>query len=645
MDKIPYSARDRREYIGVHLTGKFRWRSLHEKGAHGATYAEIATDVARHFRREPPTPMTIARDVNWLREAEAHPDEAELSEAQRLLLPDNFPEWRARFFRDPATGKPYETPQHQLAWFHVFVALAFKTPLPLWVHSYLELEVPYHELNKMIADGEHLISLLLLAPPRHGKTELLLHAILWAICYRPQIRIMYVAGILSTSKQNTTYIKSELESNEELIRLYGPFRSDDLPWSTDQLFVQGRATSAKAPTLLPAGKGTNLLSRDADLIVVDDPQDIDAAESETQTNRDFVWLTTQVMTRREPHTALLAIGSHLPSMSGDLWWQVKTRASEIARGRHKLMVVEQKAHDYARCDPINDPDHTKCILWPSLRPFWFLEAQRAALGDILFEACYNQSIRDSKIEFFGVDLVRSLRPEGILTPDYSFAQPIRHCEQLTTTVLGFDPAAGQTRGASESALSVLSGCKKCGVAIVSDYWHARVSPETHAGTIINYVKSYNVSRVRIEINAYQKALARDPELTRAASRLGFMIDSWITDERKNDPMLGIPMMERAMRDGTLLVPYATPSDQIRAEDLLKALIRWPKRPNDIPMSLWLALGIWRVVYEEYNNLVPDVMDGWEGLSEFHQENVYTFDTSGMVVVDHPGIRRPTKLFG
>ena len=619
-----YSVAQRRKYVEAHLTGKFRWVDPFEKGKHGKSYREISYDVAQHFDLDKPlSPATIQQDIYRWRERLEKPSEEELSEAEQLLQPENFAEWRARFFRDPATGKPYETPKHQMAWFHLFVALAFKKGVPRWVFEYLPIPP---EMNTWASSGEDLLSLMILAPPRHGKTELLLHAIIWAICVKPSIRVIYCSGISTTSKQNASYLRMEMEANEDLVRMYGPFKSDDLQWSTEGFIVIGRESQAKSPTVLPIGKGTNVLSRDADIIVVDDPQDLDAAESESQTDRDVNWLTTQVMTRREPHTALFMVGSHLPSTSGDLWSRVQEKADELNTGRHRLIIAEQKAHDYAKCDPIYDPEHKECILW-GMRPYWFLEAQRAAMGDLLYEACYNQDIRDSKINYFDHELLRTVRPGGILDDSLHWREMGSHCHEKMIHVVGFDPAAGETKRASESALAVVGGCKKCGHTQMVDYWHARVSPETHADTILNFVKSYDAHRVRIEINAYQKALARDPKLVDAQSRLHFMIDPWMTDDRKNDPILGIPLMERRMREGSFVIPYATSMDQQFAEDLIKSFLRWPKRPNDIPMAVWLALGAWEQLYEEYTVNVPDVMPGWHDLSEHLRESVHEVSLS------------------
>lgn len=617
----------------------------YEKQPGGHSYNEIAWDVKRHFGMDRVlTSATIKGDIDWLREKAKLPDEFILSEGQRLLDPRNFPAWRAEMFTDPATGQPYDTPEHQLAWFWVFVALATKQPIPDWVLEYLDIPP---EVNDEIVGQKHLLSFLLLAPPRHGKTELGLHVIIWLICAYPNIRIIYISGILSTSQDNLDLVRAELEQNEKLIEFYGPFKDDEVRWNNKGFIVATRDLRAKSMTGLPQGKGSNILSKDADLIVVDDPQDLDAAESETQTDRDVKWLTTQVMTRREPHTALLGLGSHLPAATGDMWSRVEEIAEDIGQGRHRLVISKLKAHDYQKCDPINDPEHTKCVLWHKLRPYWFLEAQRAALGDILYEAVFNQDPRQGRVDYFRQDVIRgrylvgevdphtgrmeppdlTRREPGILDPRRNWKTDVRCCKMPVLCAIGFDPAASEDKRASESALAVLGGCPKCGRRYVIDYWHARQSPELHAATILQYVRAFRPGRVRVESNAFQKALSRDKDLTAGARTIGFLIDEWNTDEKKWDPILGIPMVNRHIENGLFSVPYQNKGDQEYAEDFIKAFLRWPKKPNDIPMAVWLAdLSVTQMI-EEYLYVVPDVMPGWDNLPDYMKEDQWEADMS------------------
>jgi len=121
-----------------------------------------------------------------------------------------------------------------------------------------------------------------------------------------------------------------------------------------------------------------------------------------------------------------------------------------------------------------------------------------------------------------------------------------------------------------------------------DYWHKRQSPEQHPDTIAKFAAHHNVSRVRIEINAYQKALARDPRLKAAALEHKFIIDEWFTTDKKWDPGMGIPLLSRHMEQGRFSVPYMLPQDKQKAEAMLTQLVRYPAEPNDVVMALWLA---------------------------------------------------------
>src|SRR5690606_7704873 len=155
-----------------------------------------------------------------------------------------------------------------------------------------------------------------------------------------------------------------------------------------------------------------------------------------------------------------------------------------------------------------------------------------------------------------------------------------------------------------AALAALDGCVNCPPSYVLDYGDRRQSPELHASTIKSFAKSFDVQYVRVEINAYQKALARDAELREAARELRFVIDEWMTDDRKNTAEFGIPNLARWMRDGMFHVPAATHQDRDYGAELLGSLIRYLNKPNDLPMALWLALGMMETVWEQFASAGP-----------------------------------------
>ena len=601
---LEYSTFNRRRYIKLN-------EKKYKLGLKGQwSIRRIAMDVAEYFDRKPPANATIQRDLNTIKEEFAAIQGSYSEEAERLLLPENFAEWRSAMFRAPG-NKDYLTPKHQEAWFHLIRTLALKEVPPEWVIDYLELDKYLEDidLTEWIRNPDQLLSLFLLAPPRHGKSDLAAHVIIWLICRNPDIRIIWCAGKLGISELTVKFVKNELESNEKLIELYGPFENDS-DWSNVQFTVATRKTRMRSPTLIAVGKGSTILSLDADFIFGDDMFDLKSSLSPAQVQKDINWFTSQLLTRREPWTPFLGIGSHQPSPTGDAYQYMDEEHD------NEIHFVKQAAHDYGKCKPLEggmapaDQHGDWCLLWNQLRNWAYLEQMRRSLGDISFEVCYNQDSQQSLVDYFRQEVVRGNYPQPEVDPETGKYRDFNHYEQSAgildrrrsfgvlvpsccsrrelRTSIGFDPAAGQRRGTSESALVVLQGCFVCRRRYFVDYWHKRQSPERHPDTIGQYAAQYRPDRVRIEINAYQKALARDPRLKALAAELRFIIDESFTGQDKVDPALGVPLLSRHMEQGKFSVPYQLPQDQQLAEDLLRQAIRYPAEPTDIIMALWLA---------------------------------------------------------
>ena len=571
----------------------------------------IGLAVMEHFDLpKPPANATIKND-HFQNESRDHIDGEYEEEAERLLHPDNFAEWRSLHFRAPG-NRVYETPKHQQAWFYLIRTLALKEVPPQWVIDYLGLEEALHgvDLTEWVKDPEQMLTIFLLAPPRHGKSDLAAHVIIWLICRNPDIRILWCGGKLDISKLTVRFVKAELESNEMLIEHYGPFENEG-SWSENSFVVATRKTRMRSATLTAIGKGVTILSLDADFIFGDDMFDLKASLSPTQVNNDVLWVKSQLMTRREPWTPLLGIGSHQPSPTGDAYTHMDDDHD------NDIFFVKQKAHNYDNCLPLedgmteDDRHGEHCLLWASMRSFNYLDKFRRSLGDIAYEVCYNQDASQSTLQYFRPEVIRREYPQpvtsptsgqyldfnhyeersGVLDSKRSFGYKLKYCcgsHNNLVTCIGFDPAAGQAKGTSESALIVLQACKVCERRYLIDYWHKRQSPEKHPDTISLFASNFQVDRVRIEINAYQKALARDPRLKEASLKDRFIIDEWFTTDKKWDPGMGIPLLSRHMEQGRFSVPYMLPQDKQKAEALLTQLVRYPSEPNDVVMALWLA---------------------------------------------------------
>ena len=633
----PYSQGLRRDFIESR-------RSHYEDRDWGL--ADIARDVQRHFKRtKAPSPTTIATDLKWLDENKFRPLGEEASE---LLVPERFPEWRAKFFTAP-NGDPYVTTKyhHALAW--IIIALALKVEVPKWVLEFWGLP---DSVNDDMHSRSVLFTLILLVAPRHGKSDLVQHVIIWLICENPNIRIIYCQGVLTTSQEGMEWIKSELENNDELVEWYGPFKNEDSRWNANGFTVAKRDMSLRSPTVRPVGVQSNIRSQDADLIIVDDPQDLRRASSEATIMGDYRWFTTELMTRREPHTPVFGVGSHVASPYGDMWAQLEDAKDDIETEGQKLYIRKLPAHIEDRCE--GEP-HEVCVVWPEYRSYEFLEAQRALLGDQMYAAVYQQEARPEGLRYFDPDVLNGwyVPPSGF-ADDGSYAVPvlpedrdkygildhsrswkddnIRCCGDIVHAV-GFDPAAGESKGSSESALMYKAACAGCGRRFYIDWWAKQQSPERNPDTIGSFTKSYKKIRyVRTEINAYQKSLARDPRLRKYARQHNFLIDEWRTDDRKDSPELGIPNLARYMHDGLVSMPAATQADVDYSKRLIAYYIRYPRRPDDIVMADWLCDGALAKAIEELNHTQSGVQEEWYQMPAYLREQYgeYDIDLSTLV---------------
>ena len=199
---------------------------------------------------------------------------------------DSFVEFRDEYFLTEQ-GKNYETPDFQKKW-----------------------------IGAILDSIQHGKRLMVLSPPRHGKTDLLTHFCVYMICKNPNIRIMWCGGNEDIARNSVGAVLDHLENNEGLIQDYGdwdgfrPSNRGGKSWSSSQFTVATRTVSGiKSPTLVAIGKGGKILSRDADLIIADDIEDHGSTVQPSARENTRNWWTTTLQSRKEEHTGMVVIGS------------------------------------------------------------------------------------------------------------------------------------------------------------------------------------------------------------------------------------------------------------------------------------------------------------------------------------------------
>lgn len=184
-------------------------------------------------------------------------------------------------------------------------------------------------------------------PPRHGKSETILHFIAWLLSWKPSARILYVT-------HTKPFALKQSKAARRLARLAGVRISDESNRGDEWETTSGGGLVAR-------GIDGDITGRGFDVIVVDDPVKGDkAAESGVQRDALFTWFTSDVFTRLTPTGSVVVVHTrwHVDDLIGRL---VKDRGYK----RLNLRAIADVANDNGPGnDNWKDPRKPGAPLWP-----------------------------------------------------------------------------------------------------------------------------------------------------------------------------------------------------------------------------------------------------------------------------------------
>jgi len=157
-------------------------------------------------------------------------------------------------------------------------------------------------------ESEH--EILILAPPGHAKTTLLLAWCAYRLGLEPNLRVMVATHTASYSEQLLAAIETILRSRE-FVSIFGevcpPLGTGK--WTTTQKFLLRTDLRIKDPSLLAIGVGSSTIGNRADLIIADDL--VTQANSLTPTLRSHLsdWFWGSLRKRLEPEGQIIVTGA------------------------------------------------------------------------------------------------------------------------------------------------------------------------------------------------------------------------------------------------------------------------------------------------------------------------------------------------
>lgn len=244
------------------------------------------------------------------------------------------------------------------------------------------------KLATAIAQGNKLITVSW--PPRHGKSRLTTIATpIWAleVMKKHHVILCTYGGDLSTDFGRE--VKDICENNQDLLSF--DIRRDvrrNNHWLTT---LGGGMTSV--------GVGGPITGRGANTLLIDDYiKEIEEAESPTQREKDWRWLTTVALTRLEPGATCIItatrwheddlIGRIKRGLAGPNWTHIEYPAEFLPTKLIEKDGKEIYVPDYDARDELGrkygDP------LFPERYPIESLEQRRGFLGDKMYDALFMQ---------------------------------------------------------------------------------------------------------------------------------------------------------------------------------------------------------------------------------------------------------------
>lgn len=226
------------------------------------------------------------------------------------------------------------------------------------------LFAPPHHLHKIvdlfrrIEASKKPVRAVVSVPPRHGKTETVLHAIAWWLRKHPERTAAYVSYAADIARSKSR------QARDYAGRAGVSLRDDSAAlheWRTPD-----------GGGLLATGVGGPLTGHGVSLLVVDDPlKNRSDADSPTVREKVHQWFTSTAMTRVEPGGSVLVVHTrwHKDDLIGRL-----LDDEEVTWEEHTLPAIDSEGR----------------ALWPERWPIEALEVRRAEVGEHDWQSLYQQ---------------------------------------------------------------------------------------------------------------------------------------------------------------------------------------------------------------------------------------------------------------
>lgn len=465
---------------------------------------------------------------------------------------------------------------------------------------------------------------ILNVPPDHAKTTTFtVNYSVWLIHRNPDVRIVIVSKTLGMAKKMLGAIKFRLvdPTFRDMHSMFAPeggWKDPDQSWTTTEIYVKGRGSGEKDPTVQALGIGGHLQGARSDFIFLDDVVDrANAGLWEQQTD----WLA-QIVTSRLPDDDE-DVGS-APDAPGklciygtrnapvELYSKLRDDFADYDGNPVYTYFAQPAVLEYA------DDPRDWVTLWPKTidrrgapRRKWDGRALAKRRGDVRSETLWaltfqQQDVAENAVFPAGAVLasINGARLTGNIPTEGPGATRDDKGMRGLYVVAGLDPAT-----VGHTAMTVYGVDRSTRKRYVLDCVNEQqMSPHELRKHVKRLTTAYGIREWRIEMNAYQRAIVQDEELRMWLANAGCLLRGhYTTKSNKWDedfgvaglaplflscatPLDGTDRWKKVEGGGLIELPNAKMNRAI--EELVSQLVTWQPDAKgvktDLVMSLWFA---------------------------------------------------------
>jgi hypothetical protein len=406
--------------------------------------------------------------------------------------------------------------------------------------------------------------------PTGNSTLVTVKDTIYDLCKDPNSRTIIVS-------QSTDFAKTFLHSIDQLltnpdlyegaagnlIEEWGPFKPEgDGVWNSQQIYVAGRVTAEKDPTVQVLGVGKQIYGRRADKIKFDDIASTENSRNPDQVAKMLSWIDKMALSR---------IGK-----SGKAIW-VGTR---VGTNDPYYTLMKRTGYKVIRYPTIfsDDPEE---VLWPEHFPYRQAIVHRDEMSPSDFQLVYQNVDTPGLSASFSSEALDASKDLG---------RTIGHFLPGWRIVIGLDPAGGGANSGF-TALVVLGIDVDTGVRYLIETINVKAmrAPQLK-DAIFSLCDRYPVSELRVESNGVQSQIVQyNDEIIKPLARKGIRVVPHHTQSNKWDPQFGVESMAPLFNTGLMNIPWGNQPSATGMYPLVEQLTAFPMgTTTDLVMALWFA---------------------------------------------------------